>query len=375
MPQTNIQKPKVSAIFTGMALFSMFFGAGNLIFPLVVGRSAGTETPYALLGLSLSAVAFPFLGLMAMMLYSGDLKAFLARLGKWPAFVLLLVLQLTQGPLGCMPRLFTLMHASIKFYLPELSLFVFSLCVSGLVFLLTFRPFRIVSMLGNVLTPALLLSMGILVIVGLINTPEPLAATGNSGTHFFEGLKGGYQTMDLILSLLFSGLIVSHLARTTQSLPLSEAKAFIRKKMFVASAIAAALLMGSYMGLCWLSSHYGVACAPEDLLHHIAVRLLGSVGGIVATVVVFLACLTTAISMAAVFSEYVRKDLSQEKISPNGALVITLIATGAVANLGFSGIVNWLGPVLDILYPCLIVLCLYNIGHRVLRPSSQLQNS
>lgn len=364
------KEPQISAIFTGMALFSMFFGAGNLIFPLVVGRSAGEETPYALLGLSLSAVAFPFLGLMAMMLYGGDLKTFLSRLGKWPAFALLFVLQITQGPLGCMPRLFTLMHASIHVYLPELSLFAFSLCISGLVFLLTFRPLRIVSMLGGVLTPLLLLSMGILVVVGLSQAPEPLAATGSSTTHFMEGLKGGYQTMDLILSLLFSGVIMSHIARAASNLSSNEARVFVRKKMLAASAIAASLLMGCYVGLCWLSSHYGVACEPQNLLHAIALQLLGPLGGVVAMIVVFLACLTTAISMATVFSGYVRKDLCKDKISPNSALVITLLATGAVANLGFSGIVRFLSPILDALYPCLIALCVFNIAHRLLRRSS-----
>ncbi len=361
----TLEKPKVSVWLTGMALFSMFFGAGNIIFPLVVGRSAGTETPFALLGLSLSAVAFPFLGLMAMLLYGGNLHGFLSRLGKWPAFVLLLILQATQGPFGCMPRLFTLMHASIQVYVPELSLFSFSLLVSGLVFLLTFRPSKIIATLGVVLTPALLLSMAILVAIGLAGSPAPIVATGTSLDHFVEGLKGGYQTMDLILSLLFSTVVMRHLTTAASSLPMAEGNRFIRNKMLGASAVAASLLMITYMGLCWLASHYGTPGAPEGILYGIAVQLLGPAGVCIAMVAVFLACLTTAISMAAVFSEYVRKDLCREKISSNNALIITLLATAAVANLGFSGIVRLLGPVLDVLYPMLIILCLVNIAARL----------
>jgi len=364
------EKPKISIWLTGMALFSMFFGAGNIIFPLVVGRSAGTETPFALMGLSLSAVAFPFLGLMAMMLYHGNLHGFLSRLGKWPAFVLLFVLQTTQGPFGCMPRLFTLMHASIQVYVPGFSLFWFSLCISGVVFLLTFRPSKIIAMLGVVLTPALLLCMGILVAIGLAGNPAPIAPTGTSLDHFVEGLKGGYQTMDLILSLLFSTVVMRHLTAASSSLSPADASRFIRNKMLGASAVAASLLMITYVGLCWLASHYGAPGAPEGILYGIAVQLLGPVGVLVAMIAVFLACLTTAISMAAVFSEYVRKDLFREKVTPNSALVITLLATAAVANLGFSGIVRLLGPVLDMLYPALIALCLVNIAVRLKNTSS-----
>src|SRR5258708_4471404 len=102
----SLDKPKAVGVFsTGLALFSMFFGAGNIIFPLIVGRLSGTQTPYAILGLGISAVVFPFLGLIAMMLYGGSIRAFLERLGKWPALALLFVLQMSQGPVGAMPRL------------------------------------------------------------------------------------------------------------------------------------------------------------------------------------------------------------------------------------------------------------------------------
>jgi LIVCS family branched-chain amino acid:cation transporter len=365
--------PRINIIFTGMALFSMFFGAGNLIFPLLVGRSAGEETSYALLGLAISAVAFPFLGLIAMMLCSGDLGTFLKRIGKHPAFILLLILQLTQGPLGCMPRLITLMHASIKAYIPDFSLPLFSVLICAVVFLLTFRPNKIVSILGVVLTPALLLMLAILVGCGMINAPASLEAVGTSADHFMEGFKGGYQTMDLILALLLSTMIIPLFLKEAEGKSPTEAKAYVRKKMICASAIAAGLLMISYVGLCWIASHYATSAAPEDLLSAISFRILGPWGGLVALIAVFLACLTTAISMASVFSSYIRKELFKEKITPNWALVLTLLATGAIANLGFSGIMRLLSPILDVLYPGLILLCLYNIWQRISLTTPKLE--
>lgn len=371
--EATSEKPRTNIIFTGMALFSMFFGAGNLIFPLLVGQSAGTETPSALLGLSISAVFFPFLGLMAMLLCSGELSTFLKRIGKLPAFALLFILQTTQGPVGCMPRLITLMHASVKPYLPDLSLLIFSLLICGLIFLLTFRPNKIISILGLVLTPVFLLTLATLVGVGMINAPEPSAAAGSSMHHFMEGFKGGYQTMDLILALLFSTVIIPHLFQEAGGLSAHAAKAYVRKKMIVASAIAASLLMVSYMGLCWIASHYHAPAAPEDLLSVISFRILGPWGGLIAMIAIFMACLTTAISMARVFSEYIRKDLCKEKISANGSLLLTLAATAGIACLGFSGIMRLLSPILEILYPGLIALCLYNIFVRLYRKKSAIK--
>ncbi|MBS0626734.1 MAG: branched-chain amino acid transport system II carrier protein, partial [Verrucomicrobia bacterium] len=105
----------------------------------------------------------------------------------------------------------------------------------------------------------------------------------------------------------------------------------------------------------------------------IAFKILGPAGGLIAVIAVFLACLTTAISMATVFSEYVRKDLCKEKISSNLSLILTLLATTGIACLGFSGIMRLLSPILEILYPGLILLCLYNIFDKLYLQKSLTQ--
>lgn len=364
-------KPRAGVFSTGLALFSMFFGAGNLIFPLLVGQTAGHQTPYAILGLGISAVVFPFLGLIAMMLYGGEILVFLNRIGKWPALILLFILQMSQGPMGAMPRLVTLMHASVKPYLPELSLFIFSLAACALVFLLTVRPQRIVALLGSILTPFLLATLGAIVFVGIFHAPAPEQVELSSSACFWHGLKMGYQTTDLIAALLFATIVMPHVAQGTDALSPEERSHVIRKRMKGASLIASGLLMVSYIGLCWISAHYAPlldkSVPPEGILHLIAVQILGSWGGLVASAAVFLACLTTAISLAAVFSSYLKLDLPFLKFGDKGALLFTLGLTAALANLGFSGIVRFWGPVLEVLYPALIVLCVFNIAHCLYR--------
>lgn len=353
----------VSTWATGLALFSMFFGAGNLIFPLLVGRAAGSESGCAVLGLGISAVLFPLLGLFAMMLYGGDLRAFLARLGRWPGAVLMALLYMSQGPVGAMPRHFTLMHASIKPYFPTLSLFAFSLALMVFVFCLTIRPRKMMKWLGSILTPILLLTLAVLIGAGMWNAPAASDSVEGALHHFQQGLKGGYQTLDLTAALLFATLVFPYIARGNEG---------GARKMLGASCIAAGLLMASYIGLCHLAAHHGVAGAPEGMLHAIALNILGPAGGLIAGAAVFLACLTTNVTLAALFAEYLRREFFQGRGGLALPLSLTLGVTAAMANIGFTGIMQALGPVLEVLYPGLIALCLYNIyvSRRVVSPST-----
>jgi LIVCS family branched-chain amino acid:cation transporter len=367
MNSTQVKNsPRESVFATGLALFSMFFGAGNLVFPLVIGKNAGSENGSAVAGLSISAVLFPLLGLMAMMMYGGCLKSFLSRLGKWPAFAMMFILFMSQGPVGAMPRLITLMHASVKGYFPDISLSVFSVCMTAIIFWMTIRPGRIIPLIGVYLTPVLLGTLALLIGVGLFHAEAPQMVTEGSLHHFCTGFKGGYQTLDLTAALLFVSVVMPYLSIGISG---SEDNArWVRRRMIGAGLLAAGLLMISYIGLAWLSSHYAStlgAVADADLLYLLAVRVLGPWGSLIATSAVFLACLTTAISLASVFSKYLQEEWFRGKVALSIPLALTLGVTAAMATIGFSGIMKIWGPVLEILYPSLIVLCLLNIANRL----------
>lgn len=359
MSQEAISTPKSpSVFFAGLALFSMFFGAGNIIFPLCLGAASLNEIPVATLGFIFSAVLFPFLGLIAMMFYGGNLTHFLARFGKWPAFFLLFALQMSQGSVGAMPRLVTLMHASAKSFLLDLSLPVFSIIICVIIFLLTIRPQKIIDLLGSILTPLLILTLAVLIGIGVYSAP-PAGVASEASIHYFGlGVQMGYQTMDLTAALLFATMIMPHLSKGT-----SDPKV-IKKRMRSASLIAAGLLTLTYIGLGFLASRYSASLgqvAPESLLQTVAYEILGPLGGIVSASAVFLACFTTAISLASVFSSYVKEKLFNERLSNGFSLALVLGTTALVANMGFSGIVGLWGPLLEILYPLLIALSIYNI--------------
>jgi LIVCS family branched-chain amino acid:cation transporter len=363
-----IKNTKSSSIFTtGFALFSMFFGAGNLVFPLIIGKSTGGNWGYAVLGLSITAIIIPFLGLAGMIFFQADCRKFLNRIGAVPGFLLLLLLQLILGPVGVIPRLFTLMHAILAPYLSNMSLPIFCLIGGLAVYLCSFKKQNLIALLGVILTPILLLSLVALFTSGAIYKTAAPALTVLPLDSFLQGLFGGYNTMDLIAALLFATVVLPHFKKELVFEKEENQRKLLFKKVLYSSIVAASLLLVTYIGICFISSYHASSITGsfnnEQLLGAIARKLLGPVGGFIAAITVVTACLTTAITLTLIFAEYLKKDLCKEKISFNTSLILTLVLTIAFANLGFKGIGSFLGPILEICYPGLIVLTILNIVH------------
>lgn len=370
--QSNALKEKSSGVLTaGFALFSMFFGAGNLIFPLLIGRSTGEQVWPAIAGLAITAVLLPFLGLCAMILLRGQLERFFGVIGKIPGMVFLLILQLILGPFGVIPRLFTLMHATSKLYLFDLGIFPFSLLVAALILLSSFKKERIIGFLGTYLTPPLIGCLIIMVIAGLIRPTEGWTpSTHTPSESFIEGLLGGYNMMDLIAALPFAALVLPHFSGTNSGQP---SKRSLMKKMTVASLVAGGLLLLTYVGLCLIAARHSMALGeqvlPEQMVGALAGHLLGSTGGSIAALLIMIACMTTAVTLTANFSNYLRITLCKSRISSVASLLSTLALTTLFATLGFGGIASMLGPLLQVLYPALIGLTLVNLFRATQEPN------
>lgn len=365
----SLKKNKKNSVLTiGFALFSMFFGAGNLIFPLIIGQSVGENIWYSIFGLGITAVIVPFIGLGAMILFDGDPKSFFSRIGKIPGFLLFLLLQMILGPFGVIPRLIVLMHAIVRPYILNLPLMVFSTLIAVIVFFISSKKDRLIAMLGAVLTPVLLLSLIALCVLGIYQGVEFTSNPTNQLESFFKGLLGGYNTMDLIAAFLFAMVILPHFRNESKSSSSLHSQKTILKKILISSLIAAALLFLTYVGLGIVSAYHGwqlmATCASEELLRGIAIKLLGPIGGAIAAVAILVACLTTAITLAAIFADYLHKDIAKEKLSKEKSLIFTLLITIFFANLGFRGIASFLGPILEVTYPCLIVLSVLNLLYK-----------
>ncbi len=345
----------------------MFFGAGNVVFPLVVGQTAGEQTPYAILGLLLTAVGVPFLGLIAILLFQGNYQSFFARSGKVPGFLLAAAIMLLIGPFGGLPRCIALSYSTLKLSYPLLAFGGFSLAACALIFLCTFKKSRMLSVLGYCLTPLLLLSLAIIVIIGLWTGDTTLPSTLTASQSFWHGFMEGYNTMDLLASFFFSAIIYNTLKQETKiQNPQEERKLFIVS--LKASCVGGFLLSLIYIGFSLVAAWHApslINTTQGELLGALTLKILGPYAGLVASATIALACLTTAIALAAVFAEFLQKVLFRNYLSYTQALIITLILSYAVSLLEFTGIVTLLAPFLQIAYPALIVFTIFNIIYRL----------
>lgn len=354
-------------ITTGLAMFSMFFGAGNVVFPLALGQYAQDHNTYAILGLLITAVAMPFAGLIAMTLFDGDYREFFGRIGKVPGFILALFIMGLIGPFGALPRCIALSYSTIKLYIPDLPFQAFSIGSCVVIFFLTVRRARIIDILGNILTPVLLISLIIIIIKGIINSPEITHVDHSKWDIFLKGMNEGYQTMDLLGAFFFSSVVLACLKK---DLPESNEQNYraLMVMSLKASAIGAFLLSSIYIGFSFVAAFQSQSLIdiPKDQLAGIlSINILGPYAGIIASAAVALACLTTAIALASVFAEFLHEDITDFKLPYSWSLLITLIIAYFVSTLNFTGIVKFLQPILQICYPALIVLSLLNILYKL----------
>lgn len=356
---------KSQSLAIGLAMFSMFFGAGNIIFPLAVGQYAGDKNFYAISGLILTAAIMPIAGVIAMILFDGNYRQFFGRLGKTPGFLLAFLIISLLGPLGSTPRCIALAYTTLKSSFPELSLSLFSALSCAVIFLLTFRKNHILTILGWVLTPLLLSSLITIIIIGLMTTPETQNINQASANIFVYGLKEGYNTMDLLAAFFISSTIITILKMRFKENSLSRA---YEQTAFRASMIGAFLLATIYVGFSYLTALHGndiITSSKDELLGAIALRLAGEHAGILVCLTIALACLTTAIALISAFTDFVQQEVFKEKISYEVTLIGALLLTFFVSTFEFTGISFFLDPIMQICYPGLIVLTILNIAYRL----------
>lgn len=354
-------------ITSGLAIFAMQFGAGNIVFALAVGQYAQDKNLFAILGLILSGVIVPLLGLIAMTLFDGDYKSFFARIGKMPGLLLTTLILGLLGPFGAIPRCIALSHATTKMYMPNVSLILFSICCCLFIFLCTIKRARILELLGKVLTPMKLGSLVLLIICGYFFAPSMPTASHNEIVVFLKGFTDGYQPMDLLGSFFICAIILNGLKSGNEVALRSNPKALFMGSL-KASCLGAFLLGIIYFGFSYVAALHSEGLAnikAEELVSKLATIVLGSFGGIFVSFTVTLACMTTAIALTTVFADFIHKDVSKEKVSYPIALIGTIATTFFISTLNFTGIVKMLAPILALCYPALIVLCVLNILHKL----------
>lgn len=362
---------KRKLLLVSFMLFSLFFGAGNLIFPPFLGQNAGSHTPLALLGFLITAVVLPVMGVVAVAQFDG-LDKLAGTVSPKFAMVFTVLIYLSIGPGLGIPRAASVpFEMAIAPYLPQgSSLPGFMLAYSLVFFLLAgwlaLSPSKLVDRIGKFLTPSLLTLMTLLFVCFLFSgktqvaPPQPAYQSGAMVTGFLEG----YNTMDAIAALNF-GLVI---ATTLRSLHL-ERKQDVMHYTVLAGLFAGTILsliyaMLSYMGM-QSSAVYDLQENGAWTLRCIVHQLFGEPGAILLAAIFTLACLTTCVglinSIAQYFSTLVPK-LSYRSL----VLGITGFSF-LVCNQGLNTILSISVPVLNAVYPVAIVLIVLGLLHKHLQ--------
>ena len=207
-------KKKNDAFILGAALFSMFFGAGNLIFPPFLGLLAGQKWNWSMFGFFLTGIGLPLLGIIASAKAGGDVDKLGKRVSPLFSKFLGITVVLAIGPLLAIPRTgATAFEIGVLPLLPKGNPILFSLIYFGITLSLVIKPNDVIDKIGKILTPTLLLLLGLIIIKGIFD-PMGIPVAEDYAKPFSEGFISGYQTMDALASILFGGIITSSLIQS-----------------------------------------------------------------------------------------------------------------------------------------------------------------
>lgn len=343
-------------LIIGFALFSMFFGAGNLIFPPFIGLTSGSSWLISFLGFVIADVGIILLSINAV-LKAGSFQNVVQRVGKRFGVGLEVIMMLCLGPILVIPRTAaTTFEMSIMPIFEGFNPVVFSIIFFLLTFILTVKPTKVMDIIGTFLTPALLIALAFLIGKGIMSPIGELNTNINSDNLFVNGITQGYQTMDALGIGGVTALIITSLVGKGY-----KDKNENRKLAMKASTIAGIGLVVVYGGLAYLgataSNMYDGSISQTTLLVNITRTLLGNTGIILLGIIVALACLTTSIGLTSVTAKYF-EDVTNKKLKYIHIVAFICIFSAAASNLGVEKIIAIAVPILTVIYPVSILLVL-----------------
>ena len=346
-------------IVVGFALFSMFFGAGNVIFPPYLGMESGQQWLAGFSAYYIADIGLALLGMFAL-LRVGSSEAVLHRAGRVPAEILMCAIILCIGPMVAIPRTSASTYEmAIAPNLPGVSPILFSILFFAVILALCIKESAVVDIVGKILTPLLLVGLFAIILKGIFGPLGDITSAPQIANVTVTGIKSGYQTMDALAALPFGIIVLQSV--TDKGYTGGKSKLRI---VGGGAVLAGALLLAVYMGLAYLgatvSSQYTGAVGRAELIMAIVKALLGKGGMIIFGTVVGLACVTTAIALTSSAAAYF-SELCRGKVKYKVFVVVICVFSAVVSNLGLDRIVAIAAPVLDVVYPPALVLILISL--------------
>lgn len=353
----NRKKLVTDSIVVGFALFAMFFGAGNVVFPPYIGMHAGEQWANGFLFYFIADIGLALVAMFAI-LHAGGADNITGRIGHVASKVLMCAVILCIGPMVAIPRTAaTTLEMSVTPFFSGISPVVFSIIFFAVILLLSIKQSAVIDIVGKILTPALLIGLLVLIVKGFVSPIGDIVDTGVSASEVtVNGIKSGYQTMDVLAAMAFGIIILSSADEKGYTDSKSAAK-----MIGIAAALSGVLLLIVYFGLTYLgataSTVFPTDISRANLVIGIVELLLGKAGLIIFAIVIALACITTAVALVSSAASFFAK-LANDKISYSVFVVVICVSSAVISNLGLDMIIAIATPVLDIVYPPMLVLIL-----------------
>ncbi|MDM5201067.1 branched-chain amino acid transport system II carrier protein [Fictibacillus enclensis] len=370
---------KLDTLFIGLMLFSMFFGAGNLIFPPFLGAESGTSYWLAMTGFIVTGVGLPFAVLFAVSLVKGGVQTIGNRVHPLFSTAFMVVIYLSIGPFLAIPRNANVAYEmGVKPFLGKsvnssLILFLFTVLFFALVYVISLNPSKMEKYMGRWITPVLLLAMVVLCVVGFVKLDAPLqspSAKYESGA-FSTGFLEGYNTMDALAALAFGIVILTAIQQ----------RGVRDRKQLTNYTLKAGLVAGVLLSLVYISlgliggkmQANGSFENGTEILSTASTLLLGQSGKTLLGLIFTLACFTTVVGLTSACGQYF-SNLIPKASYKTVVLAVTLVGF-TLSNLGLNQILKVSVPFLVTAYPLTIVLITLTFFHRFFKNAKKVYGS
>lgn len=356
------RKKIIDIIICGFALFAIFFGAGNLIFPPYLGVISGNNWGIANIAFLLSDPLLPILGVIVTALLGGQATDLGKRVSKHFSIIIGAISIILIGPLFAVPRTGATTHEIfVQSFVPSAPQWITSLIFFGLTLYIAIHSHTVIDAIGKYLTPILLFIL-LLVFIAAVVQPNAGFQTTTSAGLFSQSFKEGYQTMDALGAALMAGVVISDLTR----------RGYTEKKeqhqmMFGVGIVSFILLALVYSSLTYagatVSTVYDSTIQRPALLIGLIEQLLGSFGKVAMGIAVSFACLTTSVGLITTCGHYF-STLTNGKLEYKKIVVVSVVISFLLSLLGVDALLQLAVPVLSAIYPMVIALIFLSIFDR-----------
>lgn len=365
---------KKELLMIGLMVFSVFFGAGNLIFPPIIGKQAGTNVVTTMLFFSITAIIFPILGVVAVAKSNG-LRNLANRVDPIFSIIFTIAAYLAIGPALAMPRAGTLpFEIAISPYIPAnvpkgLILFIYTTVFFGVVYWLSLSPNKLLERISKITSPIFLVLILMLFVgtflkpMGGYMPPEPLYAK-NMG---LQGFLDGYLTLDALAGLNY-GLVVVYVIKQKNVLEESKiAKIVISTGIFAGILLFVVYMMLAYVGASSISKFPNTSNGAE-ILADVMKYLYGNFGAVLLACMFTVACLNIGVGLTTSLSQYFHSMV--RRVPYKVWATIWVLWSYMLANLGLNKIMEYSVPVLLAIYPASLVLIVLALLDKYIKGSS-----